>query len=90
MRARVVFLGSLRAATGRKELNIELPKGARISRLLDEISKTIPNLAQFIAMPPYGNLIIVNGVEIGNLKGIETPIVEDSEVILATVAHGGS
>lgn len=90
MRVRVVFLGSLRAAAGSKELEMELPKGAKVSVLLSELSKVTPSLAELMAGPTPGNLIIVGGVEIGNLQGVETPLVEGSEVALVPVTHGGS
>lgn len=90
MRVRVVFLGSLRAVAGRKEFEIDLPKGARVSMLLGELSKTAPNLAELMANATPGNLIILGGVEIGNLQGLETPLAEGSEVVLVPVTHGGS
>ena len=89
MQVRVVFLGYLRAAAGRRELDIELPEGAKISSLFDELSKMMPDIAQRMNEPALGNLIIVNGVELSNLKGMETPIVKDSEIVLVPVAHGG-
>ena len=90
MRVRVVFLGSLRAAAGRKELEMELPEGVKVSVLLCELSKVTPSLAELMVDATPGNLIIVGGVEIGNLQGVETPLVEGSEVVLVPVTHGGS
>jgi len=90
MRVRVVFLGSLRAAAGRKELEMDLPEGTKLSVLLSELSKLTPNLADLMADPTPGNLIIVGGVEIGNLQGVETPLAEGSEVALVPVTHGGT
>lgn len=90
MRVRVVFLGSLRAAAGRKELEMELSEGVKVSVLLCELSKLTPSLSELMADATPGNLIIVGGVEIGNLQGLETPLAEGSEVVLVPVTHGGS
>ncbi len=57
--------------------------------MLGELSK-IPNLAKYLSNPASGNLIIVDGVEIGNLHGLETPLVDGSGVVLVPVTHGGS
>lgn len=58
--------------------------------LFGELLKNVPNLTQLITDPIPRNLIIVNGVEIGNLQGLETPLVEGSDVVLVPIAHGGS
>ena len=73
-----------------ERIDTELREGARVSMLLGELSKTMPNLAQMLVDPTPGNLVIVGGVEIGNLQGMETPLVEGSEVVLVPVTHGGS
>ena len=90
MRVRVVFLGSLRAVAGRKELEMDLLEGSKVSVLISEVSKLTPSIAELMADPTQGNLIIIGGVEIGNLQGVETPLVEGSEVVLVPVTHGGS
>jgi molybdopterin converting factor small subunit len=35
------------------------------------------------------SLIMLGGIEVGNLEGLETKISEGSEVVLVPVTHGG-
>jgi molybdopterin converting factor small subunit len=89
MQVRVRFLGSMRAITGFKELEVKLPEGSEVSDLLHVLSVDHPELWTILADPLPGNLIFVGGVEVSNLDGIKTRLVDDSEVIMVPVTHGG-
>jgi molybdopterin converting factor small subunit len=38
---------------------------------------------------PVATLILLNGVEIGNLQGLETPLNHGDTLVLLSVTHGG-
>ena len=39
--------------------------------------------------PRLNALILVNGVEISVLEGLETPVTSEDEIVVVPVAHGG-
>jgi molybdopterin converting factor small subunit len=88
MRVRVRLLGSLRPPDMRGGIEVELPEDSSLKTLIEDISETYPEVAGALRHPS-GNLIMVNGVEAGNLSGLATPLGEDSEVVLVPVTHGG-
>jgi len=89
MRVRVRLLGSLRPTSDVKELNLELPEGSNVSTLIKRVVGIYPQLGGMLDISSSGNLIVVGGVEVGNLQGLKTPLGEDSEVVLVPVTHGG-
>ena len=86
MHVRVRFVGSLGRVT-RREVEMTLPDGSVVGDLLRELSETYPNLGSLDTAK--GILIVMDGVEAGNLQGLDTPLTEDGEVTLVPVAHGG-
>ncbi|MCX6649626.1 MAG: MoaD/ThiS family protein [Candidatus Bathyarchaeota archaeon] len=88
MRVRVRLLGSLRPAKRHGEVEVTLPEDSNLTTLIDYISEEYPEVAGSLR-GPSGNLIIVNGVEAGNLEGLATLLREGSEVVLVPVTHGG-
>ncbi len=89
MQVRVRFLGSMRAVAGVKELEVKLPEGSDVSDLIHLLSKDRPELGTVLSDPVSGNLIFVGGVEVCNIKGIKTQLVDESEVVVVPVTHGG-
>ena len=61
-----------------QKLADSLPKEAKKLLLNPELDYLRPNM-----------LILINGKEISVLKGLETEIKEDDEVIVIPVSHGG-
>jgi molybdopterin converting factor small subunit len=88
MRVKVRLLGSLRPPNMRGGVEVDLPEGSNLATLIEDISETYPDVAGALRSPS-GNLMMVNGVEAGNLGGLYTPLSEDSEVVLVPVTHGG-
>jgi molybdopterin converting factor small subunit len=88
MRVRVRLLGSLRPPDMRGGVEVELPEGSSLATLIEDISETYPGVAGALRSPS-GNLMMVNGVEAGNIGGLATPLGENSEVVLVPVTHGG-
>jgi len=89
MLVRVRFLGSLRAIAGVKELEVKLPERSDISDLLHLLSLDHPELCAVLTDPLLGNLIFVGGVEVSNIEGVGTQLIDDSEVVIVPVTHGG-
>ncbi len=89
MLVRVRLLGSLRPPKVRGEINVELLADSNIASVIEELSRLYPEIATSLSNPSMSNLIMLSGVEIGNLSGVDTPLTEDSEVILIPVTHGG-
>lgn len=87
MRVRVRLLGSLRQPGAPKEANFEMAQGDRVSNLMKSIIREHPGLAD--VLDGVGNLVMLNGIEIGNLEGLETALSEDAEVVFVPVTHGG-
>ena len=88
MRVRVRLLGSLRSSNTRGGAEFGLPDGSNLKNLINKITEQYPEVAGSLRSTA-GNLILVNGVEAGNLNGMDTPLNDGSEVVLVPVAHGG-
>ncbi len=88
MRVRVRLLGSLRPADMRCGIEVELPARSTLAALIERIVGMYPGVAGSLRSTA-GNLMIVDGVEVGNLNGMDTPLSDSSEVVLVPVAHGG-
>ena len=62
---------------------------------MKQLSESLPAEAKRLLIDPELNdprpnaLIIVNGKEISVLKGLETEIKEEDEVVIVPVSHGG-
>jgi len=88
MRVIVKFLGSLRLANALREIEIELPVNSKVIDLIESISNDYSKAAEILRNPAR-NLIMLGGIEVGNLEGFETSICDGSEVVLIPVTHGG-
>ena len=88
MQVRVRLLGSLRPPNLHGGVEVELPTGSNLATLVEDISETYPDISDALRSLS-GNLMIINGVEAGNLLGLATPLDEGSEVVLVPVTHGG-
>jgi molybdopterin converting factor small subunit len=94
MRVKVRLMGILSDTSGVSEIDLDIPENSNIATLLSELTKSYPGLHEVLWDPvvesPEPNvLILIDGVEINNLKGLNTEIAEDSVVVLLAVTHGG-
>jgi len=87
MQIRVRLLGSLRQPTAPTEMKYEVPEGATISTLIKRILIDYQSLTGVLFS--LGNLVMLGGVEIGNLDGFETLLSDGDEVVFTPVTHGG-
>jgi molybdopterin converting factor small subunit len=88
MMVRVKFLGSLRTANTLREIEIELPVNSKLIDLIDTISGDYPELSVTLRNRAR-NIIMLDGIEVGNIEGLETSISNGSEIVLIPVTHGG-
>ena len=87
-------MGVLSIAQGNREIFLDLPEGSTIETAVKEIIDGNESLKEVlwdieVDSPSPNALLILNGVEIKNLKGIETPLMPDQELVLLSVVHGG-
>ncbi len=88
------FLGALRHASGKNQLTLECRKGASVMDLIEEATKKTPTLRrnlldEQLSPPKPNSIILVNGIEISVLKGLETTVKDGDEVVFVPVVHGG-
>lgn len=94
MRVKVRLMGVLRETSGSKETLLEVSDnstvGSLIRRLIDEEGDLRTGFWDDAVDSPSPNaLILVDGVEIKNLDGKDTPLKPDQEIVLLSVVHGG-
>lgn len=77
----MLYFASFREAAGRDEESRSLPEGARVADLWRELSRAIPFLARFPAMPPAA----VNRAYAGG----ETALSDGDEVAFLPPVAGG-
>lgn len=88
------MMGVFSKAQGKKETFLDLPEdstvGAAIKTIIsgnDALKEVLWDLE--VDSPSPNALIMLNGVEIKNLQGTETPLMPDQELVLLSVVHGG-
>ncbi len=91
---RVKMFGVLRGLTGKDEMQLKL-KQPTVRSAVGILAKSVPSKARGFLMdnclvdPRPNMLILVNGQEIGVLKGLETALKDGDELTVIPVAHGG-
>jgi molybdopterin synthase sulfur carrier subunit len=92
---RVLLFGTFRQASGIGELELELPKESNIGGVVEGLlSRVGERLRRELIDPLSGTplpnaLILLNGVEINNLDGLETEVRDGDTITLLPVVHGG-
>ncbi len=90
----VKLIGVFRFFSGKDNLSLEL-ETPTVREVVEKIAESLPSESKRMLIDPELNdprpnaLILVNGKEISVLKGLETPVKEDDQIILLPVAHGG-
>lgn len=89
------MMGPLKEASGSEEKELTLSKDARVSDAILRILEAYGGALDGALLDPYtlspvtNTLILVNGVEVGNLHGLETPLRDGDSLVLLSVTHGG-
>jgi len=94
IKVNVRLLGIFRGFSGKSRIALRLEQptvGKVIQRLADSLSVEARRLLVDPELddPRPNALILVNGKEIGVLKGLETQLKEGDEITLIPVSHGG-
>ena len=95
MRIRVQYFGYIKNILNKKEEYYELEKGASLSELLTKLARIHGATFQKDVYEPglkdvkMGFSVIVNGVLMGQLGGIDTKLTEGDNVILMSLMSGG-
>jgi len=88
------FLGIFKKAYGDGQVLIEIQENNDLETVVKKLCEESPNLKQVLVDPELGNprsnaIILVNGVEIGLLKGLKTELKDKDEIVFIPVIHGG-
>lgn len=95
IRVTVRMMGPLKEASGSEEKELTLSKDARVSDAILRILEAYGGALDGALLDPYtlspvtNTLILLNGVEVGNLQGLETPLRDGDSLVLLSVTHGG-
>ncbi len=94
MSLKVRMLGVLREAGGSKEQTIEVVEGATIDSVIRDLMAEDERLEgvlwdKEVDSPLPNALIMLDGIEVNNLEGLETPVKRGQELVLLSVIHGG-
>jgi len=89
------MMGPLKEASGNEEQELTLPQDAKVSDAIHRILEAHEGALDSALLDPYtlnpvtNTLILLNGVEVGNLLGLETPLRDGDTLVLLSVTHGG-
>jgi molybdopterin converting factor small subunit len=92
---RVRLMGTFREASGEAEIVLTLSDGADVSSAIDALRDRFGEPFGNVLMDPVmgsplpNGLILRNGVEIGNLRGLDTALIDGDTLVLISVTHGG-
>jgi molybdopterin synthase sulfur carrier subunit len=90
----VKLVGALRHFSGVDKLALDCKGHSSVGEVVKELVKEVPDIKrslidQQLEDPRPNALILVNGMEIGVLNGLETKLKDGDEVVLVPVVHGG-
>ena len=90
----VRLLGVFRGLSGKSQVSLKLEQPT-VRKVIKKLADSLSEEAKRLLVDPELNdprtnaIILVNGKEIGVLKGLETEIKEGDEVTLIPISHGG-
>ncbi len=93
MSLKIRMLGVLRQA-GTKEQTLDIEEGATVDSVIRDLIAQDERLETVlwdkgVDSPLPNALIMLDGVEVNNLNGLETPVKKGQELVLLSVVHGG-
>ncbi len=89
------MMGPLKEASGSEEQELTLNQNAKVMDVIHRILEAHEGALDGVLLDPYtlspvtNTLILLNGVEVGNLLGLETPLRDGDRLVLLSVTHGG-
>lgn len=90
----IKLLGVLRGVSGKSRISLKLEKPT-VRKMMQKLVESLSGEAKKLFVDSSNSdiqpnmLVLVNGKEISALKGLETQIKEDDEVVVIPVSHGG-
>jgi len=90
----VKLLGIFKKAHGEGQTQLEIQGKDNLGTVVEEMCEVSLNLKRVLIDPERGtplpnSVILVNGIEIGLLKGLKTELKDGDEVVFIPVIHGG-
>ncbi len=91
----VKLFGVFRKAYGNSQMSLEATKKKEtLGNIIQKAVESSPELRHLLIDPELNDprpnaVILVNGKEIGILKGLETEVGESDEIVIIPVTHGG-
>lgn len=94
MKVKVKLFGLLKRAFESDNILVKLTEPSKLKDLINKIVEESPLLKNMLLDPELMDprphtIILVNGVEISALNGLETPLKDGDEIVLIPVIHGG-
>ena len=94
MQVKVRMMGVLRKAKGLKEVFLDVPEGSSVGFIIKTLIGENESLRSVlwdseVDSPSPNALVMLDGIEISNLQGIDTKVEPESELVLLSVVHGG-
>ncbi|MCW4012034.1 MAG: MoaD/ThiS family protein [Candidatus Bathyarchaeota archaeon] len=94
MRVKIRLLGVLRDAGGSKAMIVDAPDDSTVESIIRQLINDDETLRtalwdESVDSPIPNALIMLDGVEVNNLQGTQTPVKPDQELVLLSVVHGG-
>jgi molybdopterin converting factor small subunit len=95
MKVKVQYLGFIKNLINRSEDEFDLEEGASLSEVLNRIAGIYGKPFQKEVYEPglkdvkMGFVVTVNGVLMGQLQGVDTPLNNGDNIILMTLMSGG-
>ena len=92
----IKLLGVFRGISGKNQLSLEFEKeGVSVQKIIQRLIKLFsPEFKRVLIDPELNSpspnaIILVNGKEIGLLRGVKTKVEDGDEIVLIPVSHGG-
>ncbi len=95
VKVKVEYLGFIKNLLNKRSEEFSLPKGTRLQELLSKLSNNYgTNFKQQVFEPgdkdmKSGFVVTVNGILIGQLKGMNTELRDMDHIILMSLMSGG-
>jgi molybdopterin converting factor small subunit len=91
---RVRVLGSLRETMKNNDVSLDLNDDVCLEGLIKTLISAYPQIETNLwdrVIESYSSnaLVLVNGVEAGNLEGLRTKLEDGDEIVILSVTHGG-
>jgi molybdopterin converting factor small subunit len=93
-RVTVRMVGVAKEVAGTPEQTLTIPLNSNVSTIIQALIEEHGDpfrdaILDPSTQTPVSTIILLNGVETGNLQGLDTPVTEGDTIVLLSVTHGG-